>query len=257
MLLGGSVVASECFAVRADGSAASLPSRSSARSYVPPTRSVAAIDSCRTRSRLALDSGTPAFAAPLCPASGAALFVSSPEYKCALRNPSSAPAPRRCDSRDRQPFLQLLAGSPWASPRAAAPPGVRLTPPPPFPLHSASHPMSSCRPGRQLAASPLPLHPCPDPPRAPPCELDASVHPSSSRSARPRRLGFSTPCWTSFSYACDPIAPGLRASASLSQKPSPIHTETRRNSLLCPVARSIASPRWPPAWSHRSQSACP
>src|ERR1700684_1543753 len=108
MLLDGSVVASECFAVRADGSAASLPSRSSAASYVPPTRSVAAIDSCRTRSRLALDSGTPAFAAPLCPASAAALFVSSPVYKCALRNPSSAPAPRRCDSRDRQSTLHSL-----------------------------------------------------------------------------------------------------------------------------------------------------
>src|SRR6202050_3205077 len=179
MLLDGSVVASECFAVRADGSAASLPSRSSARSYVPPTRSVAAIDSCRTRSRLAPDSGTPAFAAPLCPASAAALFVSSPEYKFALRNPSSAPAPPRCGSHGRQSTLQLLAGSLWVSARAAASPRVGLTPPPPSPLHSASYPMSCYRLGRHLAASPLPLLPCPDPPRATPCAPSACAHPSS------------------------------------------------------------------------------
>src|ERR1700678_233757 len=253
----GSVAASKCFRVRADDSAASLPFRSNARSYVPPTHPAAAVNSCRTRPALVLDSGTPPFAARLCPASGADLFVSSPVCRSALRNPSSAPAPRRCDSRDRQSTLPLLARSSWASARAAAPPRVGLTPPPPPPLHSASYPMFSYRLGRHLAASPLPLRPCPDPLRAPPCGPSACARPSSWRSVHPHPLGFSTPCWTSFSYAYDPIAPGLRASASLCQKPSPIHTETRRNSLLCPVARSIASPRWPPAWSHRSQSSCP
>ena len=61
---------------------------------------------------LALDSGTPPVAARLCPASAATLFVSSLEYKYALRNPSSAPALRRWDSLDRLSTLGLSAGSP-------------------------------------------------------------------------------------------------------------------------------------------------
>src|ERR1700691_38672 len=63
-------------------------------------------------------------------------------------------------------------------------------------------------------------------------------------------------CWLC-SFACDPSAPDLRASACRFPIPSPILSEIPRNSLHCLAARWNASPRWPPAWSRRSPRSYP
>src|SRR5271157_2758198 len=62
---------------------------------------------------------------------------------------------------------------------------------------------------------------------------------------------------TCASCACGPVAPGPRGSALPGRKPSPIRARTPRSSPPCPAARSSASPRWLPAWSHRSPPAGP
>src|SRR5207244_3715529 len=61
---------------------------------------------------------------------------------------------------------------------------------------------------------------------------------------------------TSASCAYGPAAPSLRVSASQCPRPSLARAETLRSSRPCRVARSSASPRLPPASSHRSQPAC-
>src|SRR5260370_12335635 len=253
----GPVAALEYSRVRAEGSAASRPSRSSARSYAPLTPPAAAVNSCRTRPAPAAGLHTPLVAPPACPSNAVAPSASSPECNCVHRTLSSSPPPHHCDIPCRHPSFRFQRRSPWFFLGAAT--SLRVPPAllPPSPLRPAFHPPSSCRPGRLLAASPPPPHPCPGLPRALPCGLDASVRPSSSRSVHPHPPGSSTLCWTISSFACDPIAPSLPASVPQSPMPSPIPAETPRSSLPCPVARSNASPRSPPMWSHRWRSASP
>src|SRR5664280_2455440 len=90
--------ASKCCPVRVGGSAAGRRSRSSARSYVPLTRHVAAVNPCRTRCVPAADSRKRPAVPPPCLASYAAPWAASPVCSCTPRNFSPAAGLRRCDT---------------------------------------------------------------------------------------------------------------------------------------------------------------